>query len=188
MEKLFIKIKGITPLLMNNPQYMGNPGPLPVQEEEVKRSRYVDKDENLLLPSVALRKSIILGATGYKIGKFSLKSRLSASITIFEEFFNILDEKGNYKKDYVTDSRRVVIKATKAGVIRSRARVEIPWYVEGIYGFNSEMLMDKYGAVQMEALEKAINIAGQVAGLLDYRPNRDGWFGKYELIDIEVLQ
>jgi len=186
MEKLFIKINGLSDLLMNNPASMESTGPIPKPEDEAARSRYVREDGTLYIPSIALRKSIMLGATGYKIGRFSLRSRLSASIQLIEEYFSLLTENDKPMVDYIIDRRRVVI--GKAGVIRSRARIEVPWIVEGMFGFNSELLMDKHGAVQMESLEKAINIAGQVSGLLDFRPNRGGWFGKYELVDIVILE
>ena len=184
MEKLFIKIKGLTPLLMNNPIAMENTGPLPTPEKEAEISRYVKPDGTLYVPSIALRKSIMLGATGYKIGKFSLKSRLSAAIQLFDEYLDLLDGKGKPMKEYTIDRRRVVIQ--RAGIIRSRARIECPWFVEGILGFNSELIMDKHGKVQLDILQKAINVAGQVSGLLDFRPNRGGWFGKYELVDINI--
>jgi hypothetical protein len=184
VEKLYLKIKGLSDLLMNNPQNLGVGGPLPTPDKEAEISRYEDEDGNLVVPAIALRKSIMLGATGYKIGKFSLRSRLSASIQLFEEFFNLKDDKGNFIKEHIIDRRRVVIQ--RAAVIRSRAKVVLPWNFEGVFGFNAELLMDKHGEVQLELLKKAINIAGQVAGLLDFRPNKGGWFGKYELVDIEV--
>ena len=186
MEKLFIKISGLSELLMNNPASMESTGPIPTPEKEAERSRYAIKDGKLYIPSIALRKSILLGATGYKIGKFSLRSRLAASIQLFDECFFITDEKGKSLEKYTIDRRRVVI--GKAGIIRSRARIELPWVVEGIFGFNSELLMDRHGIVQVELLKKAINIAGQVSGLLDFRPSKGGWFGKYELVDIDILE
>ena len=184
MENLYIKIKGLTPLLMNNPISMENEGPLPTPEKETEISRYVKPDGTLYVPSIALRKSIILGATSYKIGKFSLKSRLSAAIQLFDEYLDLIGEDGKPISDYVIDRRRVVIQ--RAGVIRSRARIELPWYVEGILGFNSDLIKDKHGQVQIDILKNEVNIAGQVSGLLDFRPNRGGWFGKYELVDIEI--
>ncbi len=184
MEKLYIKIKGLTPLLMNNPIAMENSGPLPTPEKEAEISRYVKPDGNLYVPSIALRKSIMLGATGYKIGKFSLRSRLSAAIQLFDEYLDLVDAKGKPITDHVIDRRRVVIQ--RAGVIRSRARIETPWFVVGVLGFNSELIMDKHGKVQTDILEKAIDVAGQVSGLLDFRPNRGGWFGKYELVDLKI--
>jgi len=185
MEQLFIRIKGLSDLLMNNPASMESTGPIPTPEKEAERSRYVRDDGTLYVPSIALRKSILLGATGYKIGKFSMRSRLSASIQLFEEYFSLLTENDKPMTDYTIDRRRVVI--GKAGIIRSRARIEVPWVVEGMFGFNSELLMDRHGIVQIELLKKAINIAGQVSGLLDFRPNKGGWFGKYELVEIEIL-
>jgi len=187
MEKLYIKISGLSPLLMNNPENMMiGRTKLPTPEEEVRQSRYSMPDESLYVPSIALRKSILLGATGYKIGKFSLKSRLSAAIQLFEERFPISDERGENTSDYAIDRRRVVIRG--AGIIRSRARVEPPWFVAGYFKVNSELLMDRYGIVQIDLLREIINVAGQVSGLLDFRPNRGGWFGQYELMDIEIQE
>ena len=186
MEQLFIRIKGLSDLLMNNPASMESTGPIPTPEDEAKRSRYVRDDGTLYVPSIALRKSILLGATGYKIGKFSLRSRLGASIQLFEEYFSLLTEDDKPMTEYVIDRRRVVI--GKAGIIRSRARIEVPWIVEGTFGFNSELLMDRHNIVQVEQLKKAIDIAGQVSGLLDFRPNKGGWFGKYRLDEIEILK
>jgi len=182
MVKLHFIIKGLTPLLMHNPASMGRGDTkvgrktIPSIEESAASSRYLLPDGNFYVPAVAVRASILNGAKFMKIGKFSARSLLAGGITLSDESFPLLRD-GNpiFGDNYSIDTRRAVIQ--KSGILASRAKIELPWGVECCFNFDEQ-------TASILDLTAIINRAGQVAGLLDFRPERMGWFGKYAVGDI----
>ena len=186
MKPITFKLKGLTPLLMNNPEAMMAPAPKSklgkgeyIPEEAVKVTRYLLPDGNFFVPAVAVRASLLGGAVNMKFGKTSAWSVISAAIEISDPEFPMIGENGDQISgdNYSIDLRRVVIQ--KAAVPKARAKIELPWYVQ--CSFNYEPLM-----LNIEQLVTVANRAGTIAGLLDYRPSRKGWFGKYEIVEESI--
>lgn len=183
METVRIQLKGLSALLMNNPTSMTRPEgtklsrkTIPPPEEEAASKRYLLPDGNFYIPAIAIRSSMLNGAKGYRIGKMSAREILSAAVTLTDEVFP-LKRNGNPigGNDYSIEIRRAVVQ--RQGIMRARPRIDLPWEVEAIFGFNSQL-------ANIDQVRTAIENAGQVFGLLDYRPQRSGWFGKFAVIDI----
>lgn len=188
MEVLHALVNGTAPLLMHNPQGMASPPgdeisvkTIPLAEQEAAASRYLLPDGNFYMPAVAVRGALIGGGTGYRIGKVGAPGVLSGAVGLLIGEFPLLDgDKNPYPGDrYSIDTRRVVLKARgqAVGVMRSRARVELPWMIEAIFEFDSELC-------SLENVKTALARGGKKAGLMDYRPGTKGWFGKFEVTDI----
>ena len=186
MRPITFKLKGLAPLLMNNPEAMLTPGPKSklgrgeyIPEEAVKVTRYLLPDGNFFVPAVAVRASLLGGAVGMKFGKTSAWSVISAAIEISDPEFPMIGENGDQMSGdtYSIDLRRVVIQ--KAGVPKARAKIELPWFVQCSFIYEPEML-------GVEQLITVANRAGRIAGLLDYRPSKKGWFGKYEIVQESI--
>lgn len=188
MEALHALLNGAPPgLLMNSPQAMTRPldgvvvKSIPTPEESAAKARYLSPNGNFYVPSEAVRNSLIAGGTGYRIGKVGAPGVLSGAIGLLEGEFPLLDgDKKPYSGDrYVIDTRRVQLQSgrQRVGVLRSRALVEVPWILEAIFEFNSELC-------SLENVKTALVRAGQAVGLLDFRPAKKGWFGKFEVKDI----
>ena len=79
--------------------------------------------------------------------------------------------------DYVIDTRRVVIQ--RAGIMRSRAKIETPWYLEGKFLYNP--------LANMPTLVKTFREGGLTVGLLDYRIERTGPFGSFSVEELEIV-
>lgn len=177
METLRIMLRGMSPLLMHNPQNMGtNTGDpikrkkIPTPEEEAKEFRYV-QDGNLYVPAVAVRNAILDGAKGYRIGKMGAATILSGAVVLIQETFPLLRNGALLDENsYEIDTRRVVIQ--KQGIMRSRAMIALPWEVDCTFDFNEEL-------ANLKHVETALIAAGQIIGLLDYRPEKRGWFGRF---------
>lgn len=186
MEILHFKINGLSALLMHSPASMQpktaeqlkargqvfDPG------EEAAKSRYLLPDGNLYIPAIAVRNSLLNGSKGYTVApRRAARPVLAAAIIIADEAFPLLDGNGNPKggDDYTIDSRRAVVQ--RQGIIRSRAKIELPWQLECAFSFNSEL-------IPINIVEQALRNAGQVVGLLDYRPEKSGWFGRFEVANI----
>ena len=188
MERLHIKCKGLTPLLMHNPAGLMAVGGgrgisrkvIPSPEEEAKAGRYVLPDGNFYIPAIAVRNSLLGGAKGYRIGRVAAISILAGALDIIDEVFPLLRDNDPLNgENYSIDTRRAVVQGQ--GIMRSRARIELPWQIEAVFMYNAEL-------VNLEQLKEIAARAGQVIGLLDYRPEKKvglpGWFGKYEVTDI----
>lgn len=188
MEILHALLNGTAPLLMHNPQTMASsPGDelsvktIPLAEQEAATSRYLLPDGNFYVPAVAVRQSLISGAKGYRIGKVAASGVISGAIGLLKGEFPLLDgDKKPYPGDrYSIDTRRVVLRSRgqALGILRSRARVDPPWMLEAVFEFDS--VLCNLGNVRM-ALERA----GRAIGILDGRPSKGLWFGKFEVKDI----
>lgn len=187
MKWLRFRLKGISPLLMHNPQSMKRGGggrlgkkEIPEPEVEAAAARYLLPDGNFYIPAVAVRNSLLSGAKGYRIGRVPAASLLAGAVLLEEVAFPLLDDQGKAIKgdNYRVDIRPVVVQR-QGRVMRARARIDPPWYIEGAFPFNPDL-------VGLEAIKQALSNAGQVVGLLDYRPECSGWFGRFEVESISV--
>jgi len=181
MKTLRCTIVGTKPLLMHNPAgQMKPPGPgrktIPTAADEARSGRYLVKADELGIPHTALRACILSGAKGYRVGKVALGPILSGCVSIEpEDAVAPLTRHGEPMTDYAVDIRRAVVQ--KQGVLRARARVELPWQVEFEIRWDDDILGEGFP----ETLRDIITKAGTTIGLIDFRPERKGWFGKFEL-------
>lgn len=183
METLHIELNGLSPLLMHSPESMHRADDkalgrkvIPSPEEEATASRYLLPDGNFYVPAIAVRSSMLQGARGYRIGKRPAREILAGAIILTDEVFPLMrNGKPISGSDYTIDSRRAVVQ--RQGVIRSRAKIELPWQLEAVFGYNSQL-------ANLEQIRMALNNAGQIAGLLDGRPGSGLWFGRFEVTDI----
>ena len=185
MKPLYFRLKGLTPLLMNNPSGMLIARETKARsttkdydpEEDAKKTRYLLPDGTLYVPAVAVRASLLKGSIGTKFGKYSAQSILSAGIELSDPEFPITDEFQNPMPEnkYKADIRTVVIQGSR--VVKGRAMVELPWFVECTFMYDENMLSNRADFMLV------VNRGGSIAGLLDYRPSKKGWFGKYEIVE-----
>lgn len=188
METLHIKLNGLTPLLMHNPAGSMTAGGsrkisrkvIPSPEEEAKASRYLLPDGNFYIQAISIRNTLLGGAKGYRIGRTAAISILSGALDIIDEIFPLFrDGQPLNGENYSIDTRRSVVQGQ--GIMRSRARIELPWQVEAVFRFNPDL-------VNLEQIREIASNAGRVVGLLDYRPEKKvglpGWFGKFEVTEI----
>ncbi len=91
------------------------------------------------------------------------------------EFYLHRNGKTLTDKDYIIDTRRCVVQ--RNGVLRSRPCIELPW------GLTARFLVDTaVVGSKAEPVISSIARAGQIAGLGDYRPQRKGSFGRYQVL------
>lgn len=190
--QLKLVLKGLEPgILMNNPvktmvtspaSQKGKPK-LSGPEEQAQERLYLMPDgKRLCVPAVAVRSAILVAGRGYTVKgpsgrRGSAKSTLSASILLGEPNFPLLDLKGKPlgPKDYHVDSRRVVV--VRAGVMRGRPLI-FPWTLECVFPY--------FANLEEKVVTDIIKDAGTTAGLLDYRPEKSGWFGRFELVSLKI--
>ena len=172
ITKKLCTIKGISPLLMHA---------FPMQpieaiekrsaEEQAEYAAYRDPDTQILyIPGVAIQRALI-AAAAYSKGKAraSLQKPVAACVLINPE------RCGLGVSEYKIDARPVVIPATKGRVIRYRPRLD-EWKVELEIEYDNDLLTE----VQLRHI---VDDAGSRVGLLDFRPERKGPFGRFIVIE-----
>ena len=173
------RVVGVSPLLMHNPASMANSGEarrktIPTPEEEAEAGCYRDSDGMLVFPSVAFRNAVLKAAGGLKIGRKTLRSILS-HIRMDAEYVRLVDpETGEPLRDYDIDIRRAVVQ--RQGVHRARPRLD-RWAAELGFVVETEIVPQNIE----EILAKVLNEAGYTVGVGDYRLEKNGWFGMFDV-------
>lgn len=185
MKTLHMELRGLSPLLMHNPagmlslqggeQTLGRKN-IPKPEDEAKASRYVLPDGNLYVPAIAVRNSLLNGAKGQLVNRKAAMPFISGGILMIDEAFPLTRNGKPIKgTDYSLDVRRAVVQ--RQGITRVRARIELPWQVNCAFEYNPEI-------VDIKLVEAVAKLAGQRVGLLDYRVEKKGWFGRFEVAKV----
>ncbi len=175
MKKIIVQIKGLTPLLMHSPKAMIDAltESKTVQKTEVydikkdaEKGAYRKKSRELYVPNTAI-KGCIVGAAAYKkFGKYAARPIIAGGVFIPEE------EIGLGTKTYEIDLRTVVIQ--RARVVKARPKL-INWTL------NFELLYNENLIADHNEIRKVLIDAGQRVGLLDFRPQKLGSFGMFEV-------
>ena len=168
LKKVEVKIEGLTGLLMHAfPMDGGANESKMTPEQQAERAAYRDPDtKNLYIPGVAIQRCLVKAAAYSKgKGRASLQKSAAACLLVSPERVS-LDT-----KNYAIDCRPVVIAATKGRVLRYRPRLD-HWVVEFALEFDDALLSEK-------ECRRIVDDAGSRVGLLDFRPERSGPFGRF---------
>ena len=170
MKTVSIEISGTSALMMHcYPLVQIENPPLEKRsvEEQAELAAYRDPDTKLLyVPGVALQRALI-GAAVYSKGKgrASLQKAAAACLLVSPERVSLgVDE-------YAIDARPVVIPATKGRVVRYRPRLDT-WHLGFQLDYDESLLTE----VQVRQI---VDDAGKRVGLLEFRPERKGPFGRF---------
>jgi len=178
-SKVTIKVRGTSPLLTHNPagMRMSSDDParkkkIPTPEEESEAGCYRDENGKYVLPSIGFRSAILAASKSFKKGRSSAFYGVS-HIEMEAEWVPLKNGNGKAAGQYVIDTRRAVVQ--KNGILRSRPKW-LQWSAEFTVIYDPALVNEK--EIRTYAEE-----AGQKIGVFDYRPQRGGWFGRFELVD-----
>lgn len=180
-----VKIKGITPLLMNRfheelqvkassgtSAALGS-GSKGTPREQAAKKVYCDEDGNLMIPGPNIFSAIIAAGSFHKAGKSKIttvKSSLIPAGVALQEINCMLG-----RKSFEVDSRSVVIPATGGRIMCHRPRLD-EWQLSFTLDVDTEMFSPAL-------VRQIVDDAGKKVGLGDYRPARKGPFGKFTVIE-----
>jgi|SRR5215471_4246345 len=174
--RIVVTVDGIKPLLTHNPDSMGiekGPGKgsrIPAAEDEAEAGTYRMPDGVCAIKGEAFRGCIIIAASAWKAkGKKTMKSLIS-HIVVVEELVPLMRRDGTMIKDYIIDSRRAIIQ--RQGIIRRRPRFD-EWSATFTIEYDPQLISDPCIIVDILA------DAGNRMGVGDYRPARNGPFGRF---------
>lgn len=167
-----VTIKGISALLMHAFPLV------PIEalekrspEEQAEYSAYRDPDtEMLYIPGVAFQRALIAGAAYSKgKGRASLQKPVAACVLVSPERSSL------GVKEFKIDARPVVIPATKGRVMRFRPRLD-EWQASFEIDFDPTIITE-------DQLRRVVDDTGRNVGLLDFRPEKKGPYGRFSVIE-----
>jgi hypothetical protein len=171
-NKINCTIKGVSPLLMHRFPLV------PVEahdklspQEQAEHACYRDEaTKQLYIPGIAFQRSLISAAKWSKgKGRASLQNEICACVMVTPECALLNQTK------FAVDSRPVVIAATKGRILRHRARLD-NWQITFEIEYDPTLLKESQ-------LRKIVDDAGSRVGLLDFRPERKGPFGRFVIVN-----
>jgi len=166
---VIVTIKGTSALLMHAYPMADPPkgwekwGP----EEQAKISEYRDPDTGMCyIPGVNIRQSLVQAATYSKgKGRASLQKPVAACVLVTPERCSL------GVGTYGIDSRPVVIAATRGRIMRHRPRFD-DWQTTFTIEYDPAL-------ISQNELRQVVDDAGSRCGLLDFRPEKKGPFGRF---------
>lgn len=172
-----VKIQGITPLLMHRfpvEPIVAMEKKSIAEQAELAAYRTEDKKKTLYIPGIALQRAFINGAAYSKgKGRASLQKAVSACFQVTPLQLDLGTSK------YEIDSRPVVVPATKGRIIRHRPILK-RWQVE----FELE---DDESLLSENQTRQVVDDTGSRVGLLDFRPERKGPYGRFKVVHWKKL-
>ena len=183
-------VVGKTPILMHNP--VGSMFPIsasigrktiPTPDVEAEASTYRLPNSDLCVPAVAIRNAILAGCAGLRLNRRAATPIISGALLPSDLMFPLLTSGGDPLRDYVVDTQRAVVQ--RQGIMRSRARIDPVWVV--VYNFNLNTGGATVDAI-VSIVSDALRVAGQSIGILDYRPQKKGWYGTFDLGELRVIE
>lgn len=174
IKKVEVQIKGTSPLLMHSfpmePIEAIEKQPPKVQAEH---SAYRDPDtEELYVPGVNIQRALVSAAAYSKgKGRATLQKPAAACLMVSPERVSL------NQKEYAIDSRPVVIQATKGRILRHRPRLD-EWELKFQIEYDDTLLKET-------EVRRIVDDMGSRVGLLDFRPEKKGPFGRCVVVHWE---
>lgn len=153
---------------------------IPTPEEEAEGGLYWLDDEktSLAVPSIAIHGCFLKQAPQYKLPqRKSLQRLITSALHVSPEMITL--NKKWYDK---IDERSAVVQKNR--IFRCRARISLPWTLNFSLFFDPTYLPLN---LMRGTMPNLITEAGQLIGLLDYRVEKKGPFGKFRLERYELL-
>jgi len=176
-----VEITGVKPLLMH--RFEGDAPETPKakkksetqKENKVEDTLYTDDDGKLYQPAEHIRQSMINAGKAFKKGK-SNQSKIVASFVEIEP-----EAIPHVNQTWTTDRRAVVIPSTRGRVMRNRGRLD-EWKLEFII-----KILDT-DEIAPDGIQDILEHAGKYNGIGDYRPEKKGMFGRFNVTKFKVIK
>lgn len=177
IQKAEVEIRGISAILMNR-YPMGPIGPMDkmTREAQAEVGAYrVPGKQALYIPGVALQRALLGGAVYSKgKGRASLQKIVAACVFVTPEYLELGTEV------YTIDTRPVVNPTTHGRVIKHRPRLEAGWAVRFELEWEGDLVIEAQ-------MRKVVDDTGMRVGLLDFRPDKKGPFGRFVVTSWKTL-
>ena len=182
MKKYKVEITGRTPILQNKPAEYGFDEQWVEKqansdwEKEALQKLYINPDGIVYEPSIHIERTLIEAGKKVRIkgsGKATYSKLFGSMINV--EPYEIKHE----NQEYEIHKSLVVIPSTKGRVMRYRPMIK-DWKLS--FYVLAEEELDK------AAIKECLEIAGKYSGLGDWRPEKKGKFGKFQVTHFEEMK
>jgi hypothetical protein len=172
MHQVKVRIDGTSPLLMHAFPMVHREGidKLPPEEQAEYHTYRCPETRRLYVLGVSIQRGLI-SAAGFSKGKGrTTLSKVAAAAMFVAESYCFIEP-----QTYVIDSRPVVIRATGGRVVRYRARFD-SWRTSFTLEYDDTLL-------SATSVRKIVDDLGQRVGVLDFRPEHRGPFGRFQVTE-----
>lgn len=191
-----VEIKGIRPIIMHSGAGLDPRHPANLEKAELTKKKgtnrtesddariaelecllalWLDGANNPTIPAAALRANIETGARKLKQGPQVREGLVVASIDGFvydtDRYGDTLEQLGQ------TTQFRVGVVVQRQRILRTRAMFDMPWSCQFTLDCDDQL-------VDRSQLETWLDIAGRRIGLGDWRPEKSGDYGRFEVVEI----
>jgi hypothetical protein len=186
MQTFNVVIEGTSPLLMHRfgddfglekPTKKVHKQPVLARDQAEKVAYRDKKSGGLYLQGVAIKSAIIGAAASHKqVGsRRSLKYVIPGAVRVPQQVIMLLAlDRKKVLKDFEIDSRPVTIPSTKGRIMRHRPRLDA-WCASFDIRIDEE-------AIDEQSVRGLLVEAGNSIGLGDFRPQRFGEFGCFDVV------
>ncbi len=184
MKTYIFVIEGLTPLLMHRfgdaEEMEANTRKVHVKAQDprqaAEKAAYRNAVGELFVPGAAIARMLREAAAAHKQrgSRKSMKYIVPAAVLVLDDQLVLRNCEGKALTEFEVDSRPVVIPSTKGRVMRHRPRLNA-WNLEGALQIDDELI--EPSLVHQFLVEGAAKL-----GLLDYRPEKGGPFGKSAVV------
>jgi len=185
IQQVVYVVTGTSPCLMHNPASMRSQGGemknaktvIPTQEAEAEAGLYRNDEGHLYIPSIALRNSLMGAGVGKKIGKQTAWKMIACGAFTVEAECPLVHPKTG--KPLTTYSKinvaRVVLGQGKTakGIVRARPQIDL-WQTKVVLDVDDDF-------ISAEQVLQLFQLAGRMIGVLDWRPEKKGSYGRYSV-------
>lgn len=174
IKEALITVEGKTPLLMHRYPLVPVEGLDKMEPgEQAEQAAYRMDSGELYVPGINVQRALIAGAVYSKgKGRASLQKSAAACFLISPEYISL------GTKTYALDARAVVIPATKGRIVRYRPRID-EWSLNFTLEFDALLLTKAQ-------VNQVVIDTFQRVGILDFRPEKKGPFGRGILTSFKV--
>lgn len=189
MKTYIACVEGLTPLLMHR---FGDAEEMEAASRKVhvksqdpreaaEKAAYRTAEGELYVPGAAIARMLREAGASHKQrgSRKSLKYVVPAAILVPEDQLVLCDVEGSPLTEFEVDSRPVVIPSTKGRVMRHRPKLN-QWHLEFHLEIDDDML-------EPSLVHQLLVEGGSKLGLLDYRPEKGGPFGKFSVVSWAIL-
>ncbi len=187
--RIQVTIEGVTPLLMARFEAEAelelSSGHRPAFNHDsdtprgkAERKLYVDTDGNLFVPGPCIMACLISAGRFHKIGRNKVTTRDTSLVTAGIELEELACQLNT--NEWEVDTRSIVNPVTKGRQMCHRPRID-EWSLIFTLNIDTTMFPPKL-------IRQLVDDAGRKCGLLSYRPEKKGPFGKFNVKKWEVLE
>lgn len=174
------RIQGVSPLLMHSPRNMRGAEAvgrkkIPTPEDEAEAGTYRMADGTLCVLADHVREAMLAACSGLRVARKPAKPLVAAGLAMLDPEFPLMRNGKAIKEIDGIDVRRAVVQ--RQGIMRARGKVEPPWECLARFQVDVSILTDS--ALLVQVLEEA----GSRVGIMDYRPQKGGVFGRFSVVE-----